>query len=104
MCRRHFIIKDPLENGIAEDTAGKGLCLHPGIQVIGDFDYEIKGNQGIPMSYTVHDFGITRTSDETMQEWNHTNGNEFLIESIFIPILQFSIAFCKRNSRTSKIN
>jgi choline dehydrogenase-like flavoprotein len=81
-----------LENGIAEDTAGKGLCLHPGIQVIGDFDYEIKGNQGVPMSYTVHDFGITRTSDETIQQWNHTNGSEFLIESIFIPILQFSIA------------
>src|SRR5918996_1967176 len=33
-----------LQNGIAQNTAGGGLCLHPGIEVIGDFDYEIKGN------------------------------------------------------------
>ena len=49
-----------LQNGIAQNTAGVGLCLHPGIEVMGDFDYEIKGNQGIPMAYTVHDFGVTR--------------------------------------------
>ena len=49
-----------LANGIAQDTAGIGLCLHPGIQVLGDFDYEIKGNEGIPMAYTVHDFGVDR--------------------------------------------
>ena len=48
--------------------AGVGLCLHPGVEVIGDFDYEIKGNQGIPMAYTVHDFGVTRKSDLTMKD------------------------------------
>ena len=42
---------------------------HPGIQVIGDFDYEIKGSQGIPMAYTVHDFGVTRTTDDTMKKY-----------------------------------
>lgn len=52
-----------LKNGISQDVAGSGLCLHPGIQVIGDFDYEIKGNEGIPMAYTVHDFGVTRRAD-----------------------------------------
>ena len=80
-----------LKNKISTDVAGKGLCLHPGIEVIGDFDYEIKGNQGIPMAYTVHDFGNTRESDDTMKEWDH-DGREFLIESIFLPFLQFSIA------------
>jgi choline dehydrogenase-like flavoprotein len=80
-----------LQNGIAQDTAGVGLCLHPGIEVIGDFDYEIKGNQGIPMAYTVHDFGVTRSTDQTRKEYNFDAG-EFLIESIFLPLLQFSIA------------
>ena len=81
-----------LVNGISQNTAGVGLCLHPGIQVLGDFDYEIKGNQGIPMAYTVHDFGVTRTTDQTRKDYNFENEGEFLIESIFLPLLQFSIA------------
>jgi choline dehydrogenase-like flavoprotein len=89
-----------LQNQIAQDTAGVGLCLHPAIEVIGDFDYEIKGNQGIPMAYTVHDFGITRTSDQTIKEYNFVGGGEFLIESIFLPILQFSIALSASGSVT----
>ncbi len=81
-----------LQNGIAQKTAGRGLCLHPAPFMMGDFDYEIKGNQGIPMAYTVHDFGVTRTSDKTRKDWNFDDGGEFLIESIFLPILQFSIS------------
>jgi choline dehydrogenase-like flavoprotein len=82
-----------LQNGIAQNTAGVGLCLHPGVEVIGDFDYEIKGNQGIPMAYTVHDFGVTRKSDITREEHKMDDStDEFLIESIFLPLLQFSIA------------
>jgi choline dehydrogenase-like flavoprotein len=81
-----------LTNGISQNTAGIGLCLHPGIQVLGDFDYEIKGNQGIPMAYTIHDFGVTRSTDQTRKEYNFENEGEFLIESIFLPLLQFSIA------------
>jgi choline dehydrogenase-like flavoprotein len=80
-----------LQNRIAENKAGVGLCLHPGVEVIGEFDYEIKGNQGIPMAYTVHDFGVTRTTEETRKEYGFDSG-EFLIESIFLPLLQFSIA------------
>lgn len=80
-----------LSNGIAQETAGRGLCLHPAPFIMGDFDYEIKGNQGIPMAYTIHDFGVIRTSDKTRKDWNF-DGGEFLIESIFLPILQFSIA------------
>jgi choline dehydrogenase-like flavoprotein len=81
-----------LANGISQSTAGVGLCLHPGIQVLGDFDYEIKGNQGVPMAYTVHDFGVIRSNDQTRRDYNFENGGEFLLESIFIPLLQFSIA------------
>jgi choline dehydrogenase-like flavoprotein len=80
-----------LMNGISQTTAGNGLSLHPGIQVIGDFDYEIKGNQGIPMAYTVHDFGVTRHTDESIKDSNY-DGSEFLLESIFLPLTQFSIA------------
>ena len=80
-----------LKNGISQSTAGRGLCLHPGIQVLGDFDYEIKGNQGIPMAYTVHDYGVTRNTDETRTSSNY-DGCEFLLESIFLPLTQFSIA------------
>jgi choline dehydrogenase-like flavoprotein len=87
-----------LQNQIAQDTAGLGLCLHPAIEVIGDFDYEIKGNQGIPMAYTVHDFGITRTTDQARREYGFDAGGEFLIESIFLPILQFSIALSASGS------
>lgn len=80
-----------LSNNIAQKTAGRGLCLHPAPFIMGDFDYEIKGNQGIPMAYTIHDFGVTRSSDKTRTDWGFNEG-EFLIESIFLPILQFSIA------------
>jgi len=89
-----------LQNQIAENTAGVGLCLHPAIEVIGDFDYEIKGNQGIPMAYTVHDFGVTRTTDQTIKEYNFVGEREFLVESIFLPILQFSIALSASGSVT----
>jgi choline dehydrogenase-like flavoprotein len=80
-----------LKNNISQDVAGRGLCLHPGIQVIGDFDYEIKGNEGIPMAYTVHDFGVTRRNNESIKTSGY-DGCEFLIESIFLPLMQFSIA------------
>ena len=81
-----------IANRISQNTAGVGLCLHPGIQVLGDFNYEIKGNQGIPMAYTVHDFGVTRKTDQTRKDYNFENEGEFLLESIFLPLLQFSIA------------
>src|SRR2546425_158343 len=80
-----------LKNGMAQKTAGRGICLHPAPFVLGDYDYEIKGNQGIPMAFTVHDFGVTRTSDKVRIANNFDEG-EFLIESIFLPLLQFSMA------------
>jgi hypothetical protein len=80
-----------LRNGIAASTAGRGVCLHPAPFVLGDFEDEVKGNQGVPMGYTVHDFGVTRASDATRQAHGWTGG-EFLLESIFLPMMQFAMA------------
>ncbi len=70
-----------LRNTIAEDRAGMGLALHPAPFIIGDFPYQIKANQGIPMAYTLHQFGVT----------NGVEQGGFLIEGIFVPPLQFSL-------------
>lgn len=67
---------------IAEGRAGKGLSLHPAPFVIGDFPFEIKANQGAPMTYTLHEFGVTNGVDD----------GGFLIESVFLPPLQLSMA------------
>ncbi|HYT17165.1 MAG TPA: GMC family oxidoreductase [Thermoplasmata archaeon] len=80
-----------LQNGIAQETAGRGLCLHPAPFLLGDFDYEIKGNQGIPMAYTIHDFGVTRTTEAARDAYDFHDG-EFLIEGIFLPLVQLSMA------------
>ncbi|MGH9973034.1 MAG: GMC family oxidoreductase N-terminal domain-containing protein [Nitrososphaeraceae archaeon] len=67
---------------IGGQKTGKGLALHPAPFVMGLFEEEIRGNRGIPMSYTCHEFGVT-------------NGKEkggFLIESIFLPIFQMALA------------
>jgi choline dehydrogenase-like flavoprotein len=71
-----------LKNGIALNRAGKGLAMHPGTWVLGDFPFEIRANQGIPMTYTLHEFGVT----------NGVEDGGFLIEGIFIPPFQFSMS------------
>jgi len=68
---------------IGGPSVGKGLALHPAAFVMGRFDKEIHGNRGIPMSYTCHEFGIT----------NKIENGGFLIESIFLPLFQTSVAF-----------
>ena len=71
-----------LNNGIASDRAGKGLALHPAPFVLGDFPFEVRANQGIPMAYTLHQFGVT----------NGVKEGGFLVEGIFLPPFQFSMA------------
>jgi hypothetical protein len=56
--------------------------MHPGTWVVGDFPFEIRANQGIPMAYTLHEFGVT----------NGVEDGGFLIEGIFIPPFQFSMS------------
>jgi choline dehydrogenase-like flavoprotein len=67
---------------IGGQNVGKGLALHPAPFVMGHFKEKIFGNRGIPMSYTCHEFGVT----------NGIAKGGFLIESIFLPIFQMSIA------------
>ena len=55
--------------------------MHPVPFVLGDFPFEINGNQGIPMAYTLHDFGVTSGVED----------GGFLIEGIFLPPLQLSL-------------
>lgn len=71
-----------LKNKIAVGKAGKGLGLHPAPFLLGKFKSAINAYNGIPMAYTCHEFGVT----------NGVGDGGFLIESIFLPIFQFSLA------------
>jgi choline dehydrogenase-like flavoprotein len=70
-----------LKSFIAKGKAGKGLALHPVPFVLGDFPFEIRGIQGIPIAYALHDFGVT----------NGVENGGFLVEGIFLPPLQLSL-------------
>jgi choline dehydrogenase-like flavoprotein len=70
-----------LKSRIAEGKTGKGLSLHPAPFLLGKFKEKINAYDGIPMAYTCHEFGIT----------NGISNGGFLIESIFLPIFQFSM-------------
>lgn len=71
-----------MKNGIAKDKAGNGLALHPAPFILGDFPFEVRANQGIPMAYTLHQFGVT----------NKVEQGGFLVEGIYLPPFQFSMA------------
>ncbi len=71
-----------LKSKIAEGKTGKGLSLHPAPFILGKFSEPINAYNGIPMAFTCHEFGIT----------NGVQDGGFLIESIFLPIFQFSLA------------
>jgi len=70
-----------LGNSIARDRAGRGSSFHPASFLLGKFQQEINAYDGIPMAYTCHEFGVT----------NGVQNGGFLIESIFLPIFQFSL-------------
>src|SRR4029079_6119586 len=70
-----------IKSAIAEGKTGKGLSLHPAPFLLGKFEREINAYNGIPMAYTCHEFGVT----------NGVTDGGFLIESIFLPLFQFSL-------------
>ena len=81
-----------IKSAIAEGKTGKGLSLHPAPFLLGKFEREINAYNGIPMAYTCHEFGVT----------NGVTDGGFLIESIFLPLFQFSLglpSFLERYSR-----
>ena len=74
-----------LSNNIALDKAGKGLALHPATMIIGKFKDEVRASEGIPMAWACHQFSVLNYENNGRQ-----NGG-FMLESIFIPIYQFSL-------------
>ncbi|HZT35063.1 MAG TPA: GMC family oxidoreductase N-terminal domain-containing protein, partial [Nitrososphaera sp.] len=70
-----------LKNAIATKAAGTGLSFHPASFLLGKFDEPVNAYDGIPMAYTCHEYGVT----------NGVKEGAFLIESIFLPIFQFSL-------------
>jgi choline dehydrogenase-like flavoprotein len=84
-----------LANSIATGRAGRGLSFHPASFLLGRFANEINAYNGIPMAYTCHEFGVT----------NGVQNGGFLIESIFLPIFQFSLgipSFVEEHSNLMK--
>ncbi|MDA4117246.1 MAG: GMC oxidoreductase, partial [Thaumarchaeota archaeon] len=59
---------------------GKGVAIHPSPAMIGDFQEEINGNQGIPMAYHCHEFSVLKTGKRG-----------YMLESIFLAPYQFSL-------------
>jgi choline dehydrogenase-like flavoprotein len=57
---------------------GRKIALHPSPAILGDFDEEINGNQGIPMAYHCREFSIQKTGRKG-----------YLIESVFLAPYQF---------------
>ncbi len=70
-----------LESGIdANGQVGKGVAIHPSPAVVGDFEEEINGNQGIPMAYHCHEFSVLKTGRPG-----------FMLEAVFFAPYQFSL-------------
>lgn len=70
-----------LESGIDVDgQVGKGVAIHPSPAMVGDFEEEINGNQGIPMAYHCHEFSVLKTGKPG-----------FMLEAVFFAPYQFSL-------------
>jgi len=70
-----------IKSVIADGKTGNDFSLHPAPFLLGKFERKINAYNGIPMGYTCHQFGVT----------NGIPDGGFLIESIFLPIFQFSL-------------
>src|SRR5271169_4527614 len=70
-----------LESGIdVNGQVGKGVAIHPSPAMIGDFEEEINGNQGIPMAYHCHEFSVLNTGKRG-----------YMLEAVFFAPYQFSL-------------
>jgi choline dehydrogenase-like flavoprotein len=74
-----------LSNNIASSKAGKGLALHPSTTLIAKFHDEVRASEGIPMAYSCEQFSVLNYPNN-----GKTKGG-FMLESIFTPIIQFSL-------------
>jgi choline dehydrogenase-like flavoprotein len=70
-----------LQSGLdVNGQVGKGVAIHPSPAMIGDFEEEINGNQGIPMAYHCYEFSVLNTGKRG-----------YMLESIFLAPYQFSL-------------
>lgn len=60
---------------------GRGVAIHPSPAIIGDFEEEVNGNQGIPMAYHCHEFSVLKTGKRG-----------YMLESVFLAPYQFSLS------------
>jgi choline dehydrogenase-like flavoprotein len=59
---------------------GLGVAIHPSPAIIGDFQEEINGHEGIPMAYHCDEFSVLKTGKRG-----------YMLESIFLAPYQFSL-------------
>jgi choline dehydrogenase-like flavoprotein len=70
-----------LESGInVKGQVGKGVAIHPSPAMVGDFEEEINGDQGIPMAYHCHEFSVLKTGKRG-----------YMLEAVFFAPYQFSL-------------
>jgi len=70
-----------LQSGLdRRGTVGRRVALHPSPALIGDFEEEVRGHQGIPMAYHCFEFSVLKTGKRG-----------YMLESISLPPYQFSL-------------
>ncbi|MDA4135837.1 MAG: GMC family oxidoreductase [Thaumarchaeota archaeon] len=70
-----------LQSGVdAKGRVGKRVAIHPSPALIGDFEEEVRGHQGIPMAYHCYEFSVLKTGKRG-----------YMLESISLPPYQFSL-------------
>ncbi|MBI4257657.1 MAG: GMC family oxidoreductase [Thaumarchaeota archaeon] len=70
-----------LKSGLNRNgKVGVNITLHPSPAIIGDFEEEINGHQGIPMAYHSSEFSVQKTGKRG-----------YLLESVFLAPYQFSL-------------
>ncbi len=70
-----------LASGIdVNGLVGRGVAIHPSPAVLGDFEGEINGHEGIPMAYHCDQFSVLKTGKRG-----------YMLESIFLAPYEFSL-------------
>jgi len=59
---------------------GRNVAIHPSAALMGDFQEEVRGHQGIPMAYHCYEFSVLKTGKRGC-----------MLESISLPPYQFSL-------------
>jgi choline dehydrogenase-like flavoprotein len=62
------------------ERVGRNVAIHPSPALIGDFQEEVRGHEGIPMAYHCYEFSVLKTGKRG-----------YMLESISLPPYQFSL-------------